>query len=114
MTLFSELRRRNLFHVVLLYVTAGWLLLELNAMLVDYADMPVWVLRFVFAMLIIAFPLAIGISWFYEITPGGLRRESSVDPADSITKQTGARLLRLALLSVLGVCLLNLLRFALD
>ncbi len=114
MTLFSELRRRNVFRVVLLYVTAGWLLLELSSLFVDYAGLPVWVLRFLFALLIIAFPLAIGISWFYEITPDGLRRESTVDPAESITKQTGARLLRLALLSVLLVFLLNLLRFALD
>jgi hypothetical protein len=114
MTLFSELRRRNVFRVILLYVTAGWLLLELSSMLVDYAGMPVWVLRFVFALLIIAFPLAIGISWFYEITPDGLRRESLVDPEASITKQTGARLLRIALLSLMLVVLLNLLRFALD
>lgn len=114
MSLFSELRRRNLFHVVLLYLAAGWLLLELSSLLVDFAGMPVWVLRFLFALLIIAFPLAIGISWFYEITPKGLRRESLVDPAESITKQTGRRLLRLALFSVLLVFLVNILRFALD
>lgn len=114
MSLFSELRRRNLFRVALLYVAAGWLLLELTSMLVDYAGLPVWVFRFVFALLIIAFPLAMGISWLYEITPEGLRRESLVDPAESITKQTGARLLRLALLSMLLVFLLNLARFALD
>ena len=114
MTLFSELRRRNVFRVILLYVAAGWLLLESSAMLADYAGMPLWVSRFLFALLIIAFPLAIGISWLYEITPEGLRRESRVDPAESITKKTGARLLRLAMLSVLLVVLLNLLRFALD
>lgn len=114
MTLFSELRRRNLFRVVLLYLTAGWLLLEISSMLVDYADLPAWVLRFFFALLIIAFPLALGISWFYEITPEGLRRESSVDPADSIARQTGARLLRLSMLSVGLIVLLNLLRFVLD
>jgi hypothetical protein len=114
MMLFSELRRRNVFRVTLLYFTAGWLLLELCSLFVDYAGMPLWVLRFLFALLIIAFPLAIGISWFYEITPDGLRRESLVDPTESITKQTGARLLRLALLCLLLVFLLNLLRFALD
>lgn len=114
MTLFAELRRRNIFGVVLLYVAGGWLLLETGALLVDYAGLPAWVVRFLFAVLVIAFPLAIVLSWMYEITPEGLRREHEVDPARSITRRTGARLLRLALLSVLLVVLLNLLRFVLD
>lgn len=114
MSLFAELRRRNIFRVALLYVTAGWLLLEIAALLVDYAGMPGWVYRFAFAILIIAFPLALVLSWIYEITPQGLRREVEVEPARSITTKTGKRLLYLALSSVLLVLLLNLLRFALD
>ncbi len=114
MSFFAELRRRNIFRVALLYVTAGWLLLEIASMLVDYAGLPGWVYRFTAAVLLIAFPLALVLSWMYEITPEGLRRERDVDRAQSITRQTGARLLRLALLSVLLVFLLNLLRFALD
>jgi hypothetical protein len=114
MSLFAELRRRNIFGVILLYVAGGWLLLESGALLVDYAGLPAWVYRFLFAVLIIAFPLAIVLSWLYEITPEGIRRESEVDPERSITRQTGAKLLRLALLSVCLVVLLNLLRFALD
>lgn len=114
MTLFAELRRRNIFAVVLLYIAAGWLLLETGALLVDYADLPAWVYRFLFAVLIIAFPLAIVLSWMYEITPEGLRREHEVDRERSIARRTGAKLLRLALLAVLLVVLLNLLRFVLD
>lgn len=114
MSLFAELRRRNLFRVSLLYLCAGWLLLEIGALLVDYAGLPAWTWRFTFALLVIAFPLALLLSWIYEITPEGLRRESDVDREQSITRQTGALLLRLALLCVLMVFLLNLLRFALD
>lgn len=114
MSLFAELRRRNIFRVALLYVTGGWLLLEIGSMLIDYAGIPDWIYRFTFAMLIIAFPLALILSWIYEITPEGLRREFEVERERSITKKTGAMLLRLALLSVLLVFLLNLLRFALD
>ncbi|MEM1411551.1 MAG: hypothetical protein AAGH19_04260 [Pseudomonadota bacterium] len=114
MSLFSELRRRNIFRVALLYLTAGWLLLETGSLLVDFAGIPDWVYRFVFAILIIAFPLALVLSWIYEITPEGLRREADVERENSITRATGALLLRLALLAVLLVFALNLLRFALD
>lgn len=114
MSLFAELSRRNIFHVVLLYVAAGWLVLELGAMAVDYAGVPGWVYRFIFGVLIIGFPLALVLSWIYEITPEGLRREFEVDRERSITRQTGRKLLNLAALSVLLVLLLNLLRFALD
>ena len=46
-------------------------------------------------MLIIGLPLALVLSWIYEITPEGLRREFQVAPERSITQQTGERLLRL-------------------
>jgi len=114
MSLLSELSRRNIFRVALLYLAAGWLVLEFGSLLVDYANLPAWIWRFTFAVLIIAFPLAIVLSWLYEITPEGLQRENRVDPERSITRQTGRTLLRLALLATLGVLLLNLLRFALD
>jgi hypothetical protein len=114
MPLFAELKRRNIFRVTLLYVTAGWLVLELTAMAVDYAGLAEWVYRFAFALLLIAFPLALLLSWFYEITPTGLRREKQVERAASITDQTGRRLVQLSGLAVVLVCGLNLLRFALD
>lgn len=114
MSFFAELRRRNIFRVALLYVAAGWLLLEIGALLVDYAGVPDWTYRFTAAVLVIAFPLALVLSWVYEITPDGIRREHEVERAQSITRETGAKLVRMAMLSVLLVFLLNLLRFALD
>ena len=114
MSLFAELRRRNIFRVALLYAAAAWLILEIGSLCVDYANLPEWIYRFTFAMLIIGFPLALVLSWIYEITPEGLKREFEVDLSDSITTKTGQVLLKLAFLAVLLVVLLNLARFALD
>lgn len=114
MSLFSELRRRNIFRVSLLYLVAAWLLLELGALSVDYANLPGWVFRFTFAMLLIGFPLALVLSWIYEITPEGIRREFEVERERSITRETGRRLTRLTLLCLLLIVLLNLSRFWLD
>lgn len=113
MSLFAELRRRNIFRVALCYIAVGWLLAELCDLLVTVVALPGWIYRFTVAVLIIAFPLALVLSWIYELTPEGLRREFEVDPAHSITRQTGRRLLALTGLAMLGVLALNLLRFAL-
>lgn len=114
MGVFSELRRRNIFRVALLYVLAAWLLLELLALGADYGGMPGWIYRFSFAMVIIGFPLALVFSWLYEITPEGLRREYEVEREKSITRQTGRRLLIAAVVCFALVVLVNLLRFALN
>ncbi len=114
MSLFAELSRRNIYRVALAYVVLGWLLLEGCAMLVDYAGIPAWIYRFAFALMVIGFPLALVLSWIFELTPEGLRREFEVERNRSITRQTGDRLLRLTLLAALLLVLLNLLRFVLD
>ncbi|KAA9133251.1 hypothetical protein F3N42_02530 [Marinihelvus fidelis] len=114
MKVFAELVRRNIFRVALLYVASAWLVLEILSLGVDYAGLPSWIYRFAVALGIICFPLAMVFSWLFEITPEGLVRETKVEPSRSITVRTGRKLLRLAILCVLGVAGLNLLRFGLD
>ena len=41
---------------------------------------------------IIGFPFWIAFAWFYEFTPSGLKRESEIDPADSVAHATGRKL----------------------
>src|SRR3546814_11878063 len=50
----------------------------------------------------IGFPFWLAFSWFYEFTPTGLRRESEIDPADSISHSTG-RILDFWLIGVLAL-----------
>jgi TolB-like protein len=63
----------------------------------------------------IGFPFWIAFAWFYEFTPEGLKRESEIDPAESITHHTG-RKLDFAIIGVLTVAVVLLLadRFVLH
>lgn len=110
MAMFSELRRRNIFRVALLYIAVAWLLLELGAIGVDHLGLPLWIYRFAFALLLICLPLALVFSWIYEITPEGLKREHEVLPGASITRETGRRLTRLTGWTLLAIVLINLVR----
>jgi hypothetical protein len=103
-SLFSELKRRNVFGVAVLYITSGWLLLQLIDILLALAGTGDWIYRFVFGLGIICFPLALIFSYLYEITPQGLRKEYLVERQHSITRRTG-RKIRKAIIVTGGLAL---------
>jgi hypothetical protein len=92
MSIFAELKRRNIFRVALLYLVAGWLILQIASLLLEHLGFPAWVFRFIFALLLIFFPLAMIFSWVFEITPEGIKREQQIDAQASITAITGRKI----------------------
>jgi zinc protease len=103
MGLFSELRRRNVFKVALLYAVAAWLLVWIVSHLVDGVGLSPWVSDYVLLLLAIGFPVALIFAWVYEITPAGLQKAVDVDQTQSIVYKTGQKLnAAVAVLAVLG------------
>jgi zinc protease len=104
MSLFSELRRRNVFKVLLVYLIAGWLVIKLLHHLHPVIGLPHWTEKLVGLMLIVGLPLALYFAYIYEITPVGLKKAVDVDQTQSIVYKTGQKLN--AALAVLMVLLL--------
>jgi TolB-like protein/Tfp pilus assembly protein PilF len=92
LSLFSELKRRNVFKVAVAYVVVAWLLLQISDTLVPALRLPEWFHSGVAFLLIMGFPVAIIFAWAYELTPEGLKREKEVDRSRSITRETGQKL----------------------
>ncbi len=92
MGLVSELRRRNVLRMAVLYVVAAWLIMQVAEVLIALAKLPDWIGTTTLILLAIGFPIALIFSWFYEITPAGVSLEKDVDPAESITHVIGRRL----------------------
>ena len=104
MSLFSELRRRNVIKVALLYAVASWLLVWVVSHLVSGAGLSAWVSDYILLLLAIGFPVALIFAWTYEITPVGLKKAVEVDQTQSIVYKTGQKLnAAVAVLAVLGV-----------
>ena len=104
MSLFSELRRRNVIKVALLYAVASWLLVWIVSHMVDGLGVSPWVSDYVLLLLAIGFPVALIFAWTYEITPAGLSKATDVDQTQSIVYKTGQKLnAAVAVLAVLGV-----------
>jgi zinc protease len=104
MSLFSELRRRNVIKVALLYAVASWLLVWIFDHLVVGIGLSAWISDYVLLLLAVGLPVALIFAWVYEITPTGLQKAVDVDQTQSIVYKTGQKLnAALAVLAVLGV-----------
>lgn len=92
MGLVSELKRRNVLRMLVLYVVAAWLIMQVAEVIIGLANLPNWIGPTILGLLAVGFPIALIFSWFYEITPEGVSLEKDVHPAESITHVTGRRL----------------------
>ena len=105
---FGELKRRNVIRATILYLGAVWALAQGISQLGPSVGAPEWATRWFLVAAGIGFPFWIAFSWFYEFTPEGLKRESEIDPAESITRHTG-RKLDFAIIGVLAIAVVLLL-----
>ena len=92
MSLFEELKRRNVVRVAVLYVVASWLILQVADVLFPNLGAPDWAFGFVLGLLILFFVPALVFSWVYEVTPEGIRKEKEIDRSQSITADTGRKI----------------------
>ena len=107
----SELRRRNVYKVAVAYAVVSWLLIQIATQVFPFFEIPNWAVRLVVLLLILGFPVALILSWAFEITPEGIKRESEIEPDKSITHHTGRKIVALTI--VLGVAAAGLLAFQL-
>ncbi len=95
MSLFNELKRRNVLRIGAVYAVSSWLLIQVAETifpLFGFGDAPV---RLLVIVLAIGFIPALIFSWIFELTPQGLKRDDEVDRSLSITDQTGKSLDRI-------------------
>jgi len=92
MSLFEELKRRNVFRVAVAYLVTSWLLLQVADVVLENISAPDWVIQAFMLMLGLGFPVALIFAWAFELTPEGIKKEKDVDRTRSITHQTGRKL----------------------
>ena len=107
MSLFEELKRRNVFRVGIAYVLLGWVVLQVADFALDLIDAPNWVIQVFFIAGVLGLPFALFFAWAFELTPEGIKREAEVDRSGSIAPTTGRKLDRVIIgFLVLAVLLL--------
>ena len=92
MSLILELKRRNVFRVAAAYLVVGWLLTEVLTTILPTLGAPDWTSRAVILIFAFGFIPAVILSWVYELTPEGIKREDEVVREESIAPHTGKKL----------------------
>jgi ketosteroid isomerase-like protein len=83
-SLFSELRRRNVFRVALTYAVVAWLLIEIAGVVLPMLGAPEWMITAFVVLLALGFAVALFVSWSFEMTPEGLKRTEDLSPDEVI------------------------------
>ena len=78
-SIWTELKRRNVYRVALLYLVASWLVVQAAETVLPLFDVPDGVLRGLVLLLALGFVPTLVFAWVFELTPDGLKRESEVD-----------------------------------
>ena len=76
---FSELKRRRVYSVAIAYGVAGWALAQGIAQVFPVFDIPNWVVRLTVSLIAVGFPVALVLSWFFDLTRYGIVRTPDLD-----------------------------------
>ena len=84
-----------MFRVGIAYAVAAWILLQILDVIGEILELPPWGGKLLLAIIVAGFFVTLFVSWAYELTPEGIKRESEVDRSQSITHVTARKLDRL-------------------
>jgi len=102
-SLFSELKRRNVFRVAVAYVVISWLLIQVIGLAADSFEAPIWVMKMLIVILIVGFLPSLFFSWAFELTPEGLKKESEIVDEQSGSSYTAKKLDVITMVAVILV-----------
>ncbi len=111
----AELKRRNVSRTAITYVAAAWLLIEVADTTFPRFGIDDSAVRNVIVLLAIGFIPALVLSWFYELTSEGLKRDLATDGTNSSaprTSKTADRIIVVMLLAAVGFLAID--NFVLD
>jgi TolB-like protein/Tfp pilus assembly protein PilF len=80
---FAELKRRKVYAVAIAYLVGGWALAQGLAQVLPVFDTPNWVIRLLVVLIILGFPLALTLSWFFDLTRYGIVRTPNLKGIDT-------------------------------
>jgi adenylate cyclase len=109
-SLFNELKRRNVLRVAAAYIVASWLIVQVVETVFPAFGFSDAAVRIAVIVLAIGFLPVLVFAWAFELTPDGLKREQDVDRSRSVTPEAGRKLDRI----IMVMLALGLAYFAFD
>ncbi|MDJ0907393.1 MAG: tetratricopeptide repeat protein [Woeseiaceae bacterium] len=73
-----QLWRRGVFRAATAYVVGAWVLIEIVSVLAEVFEAPDVLMPVLFTLLALGLPAALAFSWYFDITPDGIRRTEEI------------------------------------
>lgn len=102
MSLLTELKRRNVIRVAMAYVALAWLVVQVLDSLAPLFGIGDGTARLIVIIMAIGLVPVLVVSWLFELTPDGFKRERDVDH-DAAASRASARRLDRVVISVLAL-----------
>lgn len=101
----SELKRRQVVRVALVYGAVSFAVLQAADIIVPRLQLPDWIVTLVLVLALLGFPIALVLGWAFELTPEGVRRTES-GPGDELAASAPGKHAWLAPRTVLAALIL--------
>jgi TolB-like protein len=69
----AELKRRKVMRVAVTYAVVAWLIIQVASSTFGWFDIPKWAFRLVALCVVLGFPVALIITWAFELSPDGIK-----------------------------------------
>lgn len=96
----QELRHRNVFRVAAAYVVISWLIAQVTDLIAGVFKLPDWFMQTVIIVLVLGLPVALFLSWAFELTPDGMKKAHEV-PKDAPRDPRAGRVLNAVTIATL-------------
>lgn len=87
--LLAELKRRRVIRVVVVYALVGVGVAEAADVFLPRLGLPDWSVTLVLALLLLGFPVAVGLSWAFDVGAGGVKRTASSSAGTAGSRRSG-------------------------
>ncbi len=103
MSLFKELKRRNVIRIAGIYAVVAWILMQVAGTLEESLKLPEWFDSVVTAGLMIGFPIALLLAWAFEMTPEGVKRTDDLVEGKTVANSKMDGMILVGIVVVIGL-----------
>jgi TolB-like protein len=108
----QELKRRKVIYVITVYASAAFVIIELINNVVEPLNLPDRTPTFAIVILAIGFPIAVVLSWLFDLTPKGMERtkplEETQEEERPVVKNRWQIATYISIAVIVGLIILNL------
>ena len=115
MSILGELKRRKVVQVAAVYAVVAWLLVQIVTAIEEPLALPGWVDTFIIVCIGIGFPIAIILSWAFDVTPEGIKVTGKAETGTPASQPAAAAITHVMQgLVLLAVCFLLIDQYVLS